>query len=237
MNDRELNAIATYRDAFPHITPLIADFTALEDQGGDAFHATKETLNALTATDKAIPAKYHDADADNPDVLTWITELADGLDRGRISYVPFLVNGPSLLLLGPTGTGKTHQGYGALRRLSVMGVNAGPAAAPAADIYAKMRPRHGVDSEEVFESYAQARLLFVDDLGAAKGSEWTEEVNYRLINHRYEHGLATIFTSNVPPKELGERLGERVASRLTEMARPVVLKGSDRRRGLSAVRS
>ena len=56
----------------------------------------------------------------------------------------------------------------------------------------------GVKEEDVTTSAS-----FVDDLGAAKPSEWTEEINYRLVNHRYEHMLPTIFTSNVPARELG----------------------------------
>jgi len=86
-----------------------------------------------------------------------------------------------------------------------------------------------VDSEDVFERHAKAPVLMLDDLGAAKDSSWVEEVNYRLINHRYEWMLPTLVTSNVPPRDLAGEVGERVASRLTEMATPVVLKGPDRR--------
>jgi DNA replication protein DnaC len=230
VNDDQLTEIIdAYRGMFPHITPVIPDFDALEADGGDAYTAIRETAKILTTTDSAIPLRYRDAYATNPDLLDWISELTSKLVTGRMSRVPLLNTGPSLLILGPTGTGKTHQGYGALRHLSVMGVSCASVASSAADVYAKLRPRHGIDSEAEFERYANARLLFLDDLGAAKTSEWVEEVNYRLINHRYEKGFATIFTSNVPPKELGERLGERVASRLTEMARPIVLKGKDRR--------
>lgn len=234
MQEKILEAIASYRDAFPHITPLITDWSDHEASGGDNYHAIKETAAILSGTDRIIPMRYKHADATDPQVLAWIDELVGSCDRARVSGVPKVGPGPSLLLMGPTGTGKTFQGYGALRRLSVLGVNASAAASPASDIYAKMRPRHQVDSEEVFESYAHAKLLFVDDLGAAKTSEWVEEVNMRLVNYRYDRGLPTIFTSNVPPKQLGERIGERVASRLTEMCRMVALKGSDRRLAGSA---
>ncbi|WP_017602231.1 ATP-binding protein [Nocardiopsis lucentensis] len=229
MNEDELQTIASHRNAFPHITPLITDWRAHEDQGGDAFHAVKETAAILTATDQLIPLRYKHADATDPKVIAWVDEVVTNAERARVSGGAKGGPGPSLLLLGPTGTGKTHQGYGALRRLSVIGVNTAAAAAPIADIYAKMRPRPGVDSETVFESYAQAPLLFVDDLGAAKESEWVEEVTTRLVNYRYDRSMPTIFTSNVPPKQLGEKIGERVASRLTELCRVVVLKGTDRR--------
>lgn len=231
MNETEHDTIASHRAAFPHIAPLITDFDAHEDQGWDAFHAVKETAAILGRTDQLIPLRYARADATDPKVLAWVDEVAANAKPARVSGVPKAGPGPSLLILGPTGTGKTFQGYGALRRLSIMGVNTSPSAATAADIYAKMRPRPGVDSESVFESYAHAPLLFIDDLGAAKDSEWVQEINLRLVNHRYDRQLPTIFTSNVPPKELGRKIDDRVASRLTELCRLVALKGEDRRLG------
>jgi DNA replication protein DnaC len=97
-----------------------------------------------------------------------------------------------------------------------------------------MRPRHGIDAEAEFRAVADATLLVLDDLGAAKGSEWVEEINYRLVNHRYEHQLATLFTSNILPRDLAGALGERVSSRLKEMTDRVTLKGTDRRYGTEA---
>ncbi|MER7128641.1 hypothetical protein [Streptosporangium saharense] len=40
-------------------------------------------------------------------------------------------------------------------------------------------------------------LLLLDDLGSAKASEWTEEITYRVINHRHENLLPGVFTSNL----------------------------------------
>ncbi|MFI6296793.1 ATP-binding protein [Nonomuraea sp. NPDC050790] len=181
--------------------------------------------------DKHIPARYADAIADHPDVVDWLHRLLDLAITNSVMNAQCAVKaGPSLLILGLTGVGKTHQAFGAIRLLSQSGVRCAWKAIAAADLYAKLRPRHGVDSEKEFRALADAPLLLVDDLGAAKTSEWVEEVNYRLVNWRYERILPTLFTSNVRPKELGASLGERVASRLIEMAERVVLQGSDRRR-------
>lgn len=140
----------------------------------------------------------------------------------------------SLLVVGPTGTGKTHYAYSVLRAIAETGTTTGWAAYTAADLYARLRPRAGRDSEAEFESIAGSDVLFVDDLAAAKLTEWTEEVTYRLINHRYEQCRPAIFTSNVPPTQLRDALGERIASRLTEMCERVALKGDDRRKGMAA---
>lgn len=176
-----------------------------------------------------IPPRFADATATDPIVIEWVTDL---VTRAATHITPRISvqHGRSLLMLGRVGRGKTHQSFGALRALSVSGALVAWKFATAADIYAQLRPRPRVDSEEVFQSYLTAPVLVVDDLGAAKNSEWTEEVNYRLINHRYQHELPTIFTSNFKADELTAEFGDRVASRLNEMTERVVLLGHDRRR-------
>lgn len=137
----------------------------------------------------------------------------------------------SLLLLGATGTGKTHFAYSVLRAVAETGTQMRWQAFTAADLYAHLRPHDGEDSQDAFTRVADAALLFLDDLGAAKFTEWTEEITYRLINYRYERCLPGIFTSNVPPAHLRDHLGERVTSRLSEMCDRIVIKGDDRRKG------
>lgn len=176
-----------------------------------------------------IPSRYLGAKLTDPTILCWVNDLIQAAGANRRA-MPVIGKGMSLLLLGPTGTGKTYQAYAALQALSLSGMLTPWCFATAADIYAKLRPRHKVDSEEVFRGYANTRLLVIDDLGAAKSTEWTEEVNYRLINHRYEQELPTIITSNVAVPELKAAIGDRVASRLAEMTVRVTLKGEDRRR-------
>lgn len=178
-----------------------------------------------------VPPRYVDAHPDNADVASWVRRVVAATIKGQRGAVPSVRRGPSLVLLGPTGVGKTHQAYGALHALAASGVQCRWTFTTAADLYARLRPRHGVDSEAEFQRYADAPVLVLDDLGAAKDSEWVEEINYRLINHRYEYMLPTLITSNVPVSELGAQLGERVKSRLTEMADRAVMVGDDRRMG------
>lgn len=177
-----------------------------------------------------VPNRYRDAVADVPEVTAWVRTLVRGAAE-HSQYVPRIALGPSLLLVGATGCGKSYQAWGAVRALALSGAECPWQYTTAADLYAKLRPRHRVDSEEEFETYARAGVLVLDDIGAAKASEWTEEVNYRLINHRYEAERPTLITTNVKPAALPHELGERVFSRLVEMARRVVVTGADRRLG------
>jgi DNA replication protein DnaC len=198
-------------------------------------HSTANVARSTYAETMAkVPFHYRSAVASLPQLHAWIdTLVADAKEEQaeRSGVIASVIHGPSLLLLGVTGVGKTYEAYGAMRELAVTGVYAQWQVTTAADLYAALRPRHGIDSEAEFRKYRGARLLLVDDLGAErKPTEFTEEVNFRLINWRYENHLPTLFTSNVGAKELVERLGDRVTSRLAEMCQRVAIKGNDRRR-------
>jgi DNA replication protein DnaC len=193
----------------------------------------------LAALNKAIPSRYHHARLDgseDPRARAWV----DGLLAARPQHDEKLrrdggatLHGSSLMVLGATGRGKTHLACALLRHLVeteneiTMPI---PTVVSCVDLFATLRPRSGVDTEEVFGRYSRAGILFIDDLGVAKSSEWTEQETYRLVNHRYNNQLPTLITTNVPPKELAAALGERTAGRLTEMCEFAVLKGQDRRR-------
>lgn len=174
---------------------------------------------ATTRCDDLFPARYVDARADNPVAARWVSAFRANHRRA-----------PSLLLLGPTGVGKTYQAFGALRAAVTCELPLRWYAMTTADLYASLRPRHGHDTEAQLRLYRDAELLLLDDLGAAKPSEFVEEVTYRLINARYEACRPSIFTSNLSVEALKETLGDRIVSRLAEMCTRCVLTGDDRRR-------
>jgi DNA replication protein DnaC len=198
-------------------------------QGDDEYHI-EEAIRVGRMSLKDVPVRYADAVATVPEIQAYVRSLIEGSRLRQQMVGSAISQGRSLLLVGPTGTGKSYQAYGVVRALAVSGARCNWLFTSAADMYGRLRPRPGVDSEQEFERYSRVGFLVLDDLGAAKGSEWTEEINYRLINHRYEREKPTLVTSNVPPKQLGAALGERVASRLVEMADRVSLSGPDRRR-------
>jgi DNA replication protein DnaC len=214
-------ALAAWRAGFLReagIDPALLD--------GDHIASTTPGMPA-TAGDR-IPPRYADALATDPQIRAWMAAITRQA-IADLQVILSVTSGPSLLLLGPTGTGKTHEAFGAMRGLVALGLRVNWRAITAADFYARLRPRHGIDSETEFREFAGARLLALDDLGAGKPSEWTEEVNFRLVNFRYEHQLATLFTSNLLPKNLVAALGDRVSSRLAEMTTRATLRGGDRR--------
>jgi DNA replication protein DnaC len=184
---------------------------------------------ALEAAAARIPPRYHHAQADHHEVAAWVQQIAEAAKPGP-GRTSGIARGGSLLIAGPTGTGKTHQAYGAIRSLLAAGVRLRWHATTAADLYATQRPRPGHDAERDLQALMRCPLLVLDDLGAAKPSEWTEEITYRLVNHRYEQFLPTLITTNLTIRDLRDALGDRVTSRLAEMTDRVTLTGTDRRR-------
>ena len=73
-------------------------------------------------------------------------------------------------------------------------------------------------------------LLILDDIGVERGTPWTQERLYDLLNTRYNECKCTIFTSNLSPSEIEDKLGTRIASRIRS-SKIIELKGVDRRGG------
>ncbi|HEV7625038.1 MAG TPA: DNA replication protein, partial [Streptomyces sp.] len=132
---------------------------------------------ALEAAQRRIPYAYRDAVADHPGVAAWVKAIVDGSvapnsdalnpnwgGRGRRE----ITHGPSLLLWGGTGTGKTHQAYGAIRALTAAGCGVHWHATTAADLYGELRPGQSADPELALRRITRVPLLLLDDLGAAK---------------------------------------------------------------------
>lgn len=174
---------------------------------------------AMAKCDAEFPRRFRDAAPELPEVIDWVETVQTDF-----------ASAPSLLLFGPTGTGKTHAAYAALRAVALSRPKATWRTSTFPDFAAALRPRQGVDTEAEMSAFRTVDFLLMDDLGTAKGSEWVEEITYRLINGRYEDMKPSIFTTNLTIEELKLALGDRVAGRLNETCTQVLLKGRDWRR-------
>jgi DNA replication protein DnaC len=98
---------------------------------------------------------------------------------------------------------------------------------------ATFAPNSPVTYDELFEEVRSAPLLILDDLGAQGSSPWADEKLFQIINHRYNHRLPTVITTNLPL----DRHQPRLASRMTDMGPLVFIKAPDFRGGLAPNRA
>jgi DNA replication protein DnaC len=133
---------------------------------------------------------------------------------------------------GKVGTGKTHIAY-ALYRNAVQKAHAYGRFWNTTELLRDIRldfDRGAYDKHRTEEELMKYDgILFLDDIGAEKNSDWATETFYMVINKRYNDQLPMVFTSNLSIKDLSAHLDDRTASRIVETCDIIELKGEDRR--------
>ncbi|MDX2154666.1 MAG: ATP-binding protein [Bryobacteraceae bacterium] len=150
---------------------------------------------------------------------------------------------PGLLLIGEPGTGKTHLAVSAFRAILAKGFegvffdyqNLLDCIRASYDEASKLSNR------DAYRDALEAGVLLLDDLGAHRVTEWTEDIVTSIITYRCNHRKTLIATSNLPDPDAGsaviqrnastgkvdyratlaDKIGARARSRLFEMCRVV----------------
>jgi DNA replication protein DnaC len=158
-----------------------------------------------------------------------------------------------LLLMGPSGVGKTHLAVASLKELIRRG-HAGlfcDYRELLKEIQASYNPASESTEMSILEPIRTVEVLVLDDLGASKPSAWVLDIIGLVLNARYNERRMTILTTNyldevsnaepaprspagqrvvVREDVLGDRIGARMRSRLYEMCRTVEVLAPDFRR-------
>lgn len=163
-----------------------------------------------------------------------------------------------LLLWGTVGTGKTHLAI-AITRYVTMELGVRCNFVDFRQLLKRIQATFGTSTattEEVMKPVLEAELLVLDEIGAARLTDWTFEVVEEVLNRRYNDARATVITTNLPnlpcaaelpaddsrggygriassvlqPETLGDRIGTRMFSRVQQMCTPIELQGTDYRR-------
>ena len=84
-------------------------------------------------------------------------------------------------------------------------------------------------SETILDEHSNVGVLFLDDMGTEKPTEWAEQTLYLLIDRRYNNLRKTVISSNLTLDYLAKRLNDRISSRIAGMCEVLKMEGKDRR--------
>ena len=176
--------------------------------------------------------------------------------RRFVDEYPVDTAGKGLLFVGDIGTGKTHLSVGVLRRLvrekGVRGLFCDYREL-LKSIQNSYNPQVATTELELLKPVFAAEVLILDDLGAQKPNDWVWDTVALILNTRYNDKQSTIITTNYPDQPaasgnltetqraareltLGDRIGDRMRSRLAEMCVRVEMKGKDFRQTVKKAR-
>ena len=176
--------------------------------------------------------------------------------RKFVEAYPVDTAGKGLLFTGSIGVGKTHLAVGVLRRLvqerGVKGLFCDYREL-LKNIQNSYNPQVHTTELELLKPVFAAEVLVLDDLGAQKPNEWVWDTVALILNTRYNDKQTTIITTNYPDlaagsgaqteaeraareQTLGDRIGDRMRSRLAEMCVRVEMTGEDFRQTVKRAR-
>ena len=168
--------------------------------------------------------------------------------RRFVESYPLETNGTGLLLTGSIGVGKTHLAVGILQAL-VAERGATGLFCDYRDLLKQVQNSYNravsATELEVLAPVFDAEILVLDELGASKPTDWVWDTVAHILNTRYNDRRTTIITTNYAnfgplgmesgssvrqmsrEESLGDRIGERMRSRLQEMCVVVEMHGED----------
>jgi DNA replication protein DnaC len=141
----------------------------------------------------------------------------------------FLSEGRSLILYGPAGTGKTHLAIAMAYRAIQNGGEA--SFTTAAQLIEHLSTASGAGQlHDTLPMYTRPHVLLIDEVGYLTYGPDAANVLFQVVNERYLHKRAMIFTTNKPVAAWGRvlhdaDLAEAILDRVLERGRILHMKG------------
>lgn len=136
----------------------------------------------------------------------------------------------SLIFTGPPGTGKTFLSSCIAKDILDLGYTVVyRKISDIKDIAEDIYFRKNTSREMEYENIYTADLLIIDDLGTELTNKLVITELFKIIDNRLHNGKKTIISTNLNIKDLSERYGERILSRLFGEFLYLEVKGKDLR--------
>jgi len=186
--------------------------------------------------DRKIPKKYIDIETYKSKLFNKAIEgiklkvnckSSYGMHDTTIDYT----YGKSLFLTGSVGRGKTVFIASVVKAYLKAGIPIKWISFPKFIMELQNMFRSSDDSpyDEAKKVAKYESMLFIDDLGAEKLTEFVSQIMYYIINEREQNMLPTIITSNYSLSEINQQIDARVSSRIAGMCEVLEFKGTDKR--------
>ncbi len=209
-----------------------------------------------------IPPRYAASTLDTYDYADGNLSAAFLVAHRFATGYPVETHGRGIMFTGPPGLGKTHLAVSILKYV-ITHRGATGFYWEHKELLDKIRsfydkPVAGAE-DSLLRTLIACDLLVLDDLGDMTPSDWSWDTTSYILNSRYNENRSTIITTNLPNEvhfqaregeetsqraevrramrreTLGDRIGERMRSRLQEMCVVVEMQGQDfRQRGKRA---
>ncbi len=138
----------------------------------------------------------------------------------------------NLVMMGFTGTGKTHLSTAIAKELIIRGYDViyDSAQNIISDFEAdRFKSGYG-PYEPKADKYLECELLIIDDLGTEFVNQFSLSCLYNLINTRENRGLPTILSTNLSMQELRSKYEDRIFSRIMSLkSKLLYFPGEDQR--------
>ena len=151
------------------------------------------------------------------------------VERARAYAEGFGPESGNLLLMGPTGLGKTHLSTAIAHTVIEKGYDVVYETMQnvIADFeYDRFKSGYG-EAASRGDRYLACELLILDDLGTEQTNGFVVSTLYHLLNTRLNHGRSTVINTNVGGEELRARYSDRVTSRLLGEYELLLFSGHD----------
>src|SRR6202453_833650 len=174
--------------------------------------------------------------------------------RQFVAGYPVNTEGRGLLLTGDVGIGKTHLAVGIVQAL-ILDKGVRGLFCDYRELLKRIQesynPLVSTTELQILAPVFEAEVLILDELGAQKPTDWVWDTVALILNTRYNDKRTTLITTNYPnapaalarnadkamrEETLGDRIAERMRSRLSELCVEVQMRGNDLRQSVKKAR-